>query len=678
MSNGRKFIAHKICALLLLVALLFAGFTFRVGNSFAADGDVSLVTTLRDEFEQKGARRTFDVFAKDENGDKINPADIQCTLNGKEVAVNWDDSTKTSYTLNFSTLESGTYPIVIKILDGENVLLERTFTVHYAKAAPGDLIGELTIDVEASTINRGFIVEPLKVPVLEGENAAQILMQMLHDHGFGVDYTGSPEKGFYMSRIVGTGGDKGQDGFTPTESLKLENLGYEESIEEYVSNNFGEFDADSGSVESLGEFDYTFGSGWMYCLNNIFPNVGFADSWPADGDVIRVQFTLAYGSDIGGGMPGMEDLGRAIANKDALVTAMADINMDEELKENSAVQDDYREASALIHNLLAPQESVDTQTKKLYQAIADAFAEDVMAAPAPEDLTEDDIALVEALNKKYKSLSKQAQSLVSQDAQNKLALMNTLIGTEPVLTADEDKNADSNVLIKDGTLIYTKGESTKAVFTVENRNPKHLSAVKVDDQALSKSDYDTADGSIILTLKKSYLDTLETGKHKLLVETKLGKGETTFEVKGTLKEYKAAYAFKSITAGMQLPENIAKGLLPETKEHLADKTKVEPVFPAKDTIAVKGGKWIFKGYEPKDATIDGADVKFVGSWEFVKDEPKPNQPGKTDLNKPGKDKGPETGDSSHAAGYAIVVLITAGAAYFMARKKKSRDGQDDC
>lgn len=52
---------------------------------------------------------------------------------------------------------------------------------------------------------------------------------------------------------------------------------------------------------SLGEFDYTSGSGWMYSVNGSFPNYGFADYFPQDGDVVRVCFTLALGRDVGGG-----------------------------------------------------------------------------------------------------------------------------------------------------------------------------------------------------------------------------------------------------------------------------------------------------------------------------------------------------------------------------------------
>ena len=53
-------------------------------------------------------------------------------------------------------------------------------------------------------------------------------------------------------------------------------------------------------VGFLGEFALTNGSGWMYSVNNVYPNVGFADTYLSDGDVVRVRFTLGYGADIGG------------------------------------------------------------------------------------------------------------------------------------------------------------------------------------------------------------------------------------------------------------------------------------------------------------------------------------------------------------------------------------------
>ena len=55
---------------------------------------------------------------------------------------------------------------------------------------------------------------------------------------------------------------------------------------------------------SLGEFDFTAESGWMYSVNGQYPNYGMSECFPKDGDVIRIRFTLALGKDIGGGMAG--------------------------------------------------------------------------------------------------------------------------------------------------------------------------------------------------------------------------------------------------------------------------------------------------------------------------------------------------------------------------------------
>ena len=51
--------------------------------------------------------------------------------------------------------------------------------------------------------------------------------------------------------------------------------------------------------DSLGEFDYTKGSGWMITLNDYYIGEGMGTHCVEDGDVIRIQFTLALGADIG-------------------------------------------------------------------------------------------------------------------------------------------------------------------------------------------------------------------------------------------------------------------------------------------------------------------------------------------------------------------------------------------
>ena len=191
------------------------------------------------------------------------------------------------------------------------------------------------------------------------------------------------------------------------------------------------------------------------------------------------------------------------------------------------------------------------------------------------------------------------------------------------ITADESHNSDNNVQIDNGKLIYTKGTSLGATWYIKNGVLSRLEKVMVDDTEIHANQYEAKEGSIILTLKKNYLDNLSVGTHKLTVQTKDGSVESQFEVKDAPvpPKYKATYEFKSVTAGMDLPEGIANGLLPAIIDGLADKTKVTPTEPKETTVEAQGGKWIFKGYDPKEATIDGADIKFVGSWAFEKATP---------------------------------------------------------
>lgn len=191
------------------------------------------------------------------------------------------------------------------------------------------------------------------------------------------------------------------------------------------------------------------------------------------------------------------------------------------------------------------------------------------------------------------------------------------------ITADQSHNEGNNVTIDNGKLVYTKGTSLGATWYIKNGVLSRLEKVKVDDTEINANQYEAKEGSIILTLKKDYLDNLSVGTHKLTVQTKDGNVESQFEVKDAPvpPKYKATYEFKSMTAGMDLPEGIAKGLLPASIDGLADKTKVTPTEPKETTVEVDGGKWIFKGYDPKEATIDGADIKFVGSWAFEKVAP---------------------------------------------------------
>ena len=80
--------------------------------------------------------------------------------------------------------------------------------------------------------------------------------------------------------------------------------------------------------------------------------------------------------------------------------------------------------------------------------------------------------------------------------------------------------------------------------------------------------------------------------------------------------YKATYEFVSGTVGKELPQEV-KSLLPSDKSDLADSTKTTPTQPVKTEVETSDGSWSFQSYDKNEATINGADAKFVGTWTFV-------------------------------------------------------------
>lgn len=326
-------------------------------------GKISLRTTLTDGLIQKGSKKTFDVWARDEQDQK---RDCKVYFDGEEIGYNWNDTVKTSYTLDFSDKEDGDYEVRVEAVDDDGVSTVLTYTIHYQKAQEGEMIGYAVIAVEAFTITKGYIVEPVLAPIYEGGNGAHLLTRTLEEHGYGYSYTGRIESAFYLSQIYGSNyrGNKGE----ATRELDLSDAQLEEHIAEAIPSIASTFDPNGGTEGALGEFDYNYMSGWMYCVNTVFPNVGFADYYPSPDDVIRVQFTVGYGQEIGGssGMGGGLEDAYEVADKDQLTTLLAQINSacnSEYLKDLH--YDLIEEAKEVLQNIAADQETVDDVVTRL-------------------------------------------------------------------------------------------------------------------------------------------------------------------------------------------------------------------------------------------------------------------------------------------------------------------------
>ena len=74
-------------------------------------------------------------------------------------------------------------------------------------------------------------------------------------------------------------------------------------------------------------------------------------------------------------------------------------------------------------------------------------------------------------------------------------------------------------------------------------------------------------------------------------------------------------SFVSGTPGKELPQEV-KALLPADQTDLKDGSQAIPTQPSQTEVKTAEGTWSFKSYDKTSETINGADVKFVGTWEF--------------------------------------------------------------
>lgn len=233
-------------------------------------------TDLVDGSSVKGGIRNVTVWAYDYHQRKLSAGYLTVKLNGsaKGVSLIWDDSIKTSYRFK---LREGKNEITIKAVDEEGNKVTYLWTVSCTKGEEGEPIGQAIFSLEADTLGMGYLVAPTKVDIYEGENAAYVLDRFLKERGYSYQSTGSLSSGFYLAHIRKRG--------------LLKDLP-QKIIDQYGENSY--------NVNSLGEFDFCHKSGWMYSVDGIYPNYGFADCYLNDGAEVRIRFTLSYGTDIGG------------------------------------------------------------------------------------------------------------------------------------------------------------------------------------------------------------------------------------------------------------------------------------------------------------------------------------------------------------------------------------------
>ena len=212
-----------------------------------------------------------------------------------------------------------------------------------AQAAESDTV-TVCVSMEKFTLGQGYVIEPTLVEVPDGTPASLVITQLLQekwpDQEQPWQQTGTLTEAFYLSAVYDPA--RGQPVFPA-----------------YISKR-ASLTAVDQTPQWLGEFDYCSTSGWMYSVNDVFPNVGAADYPLEDGDVLRWQFTLyGYGSDLGADNSewGAENITQ-VGSKDALTWEVALLNRcysQTLCEENKA----YQDALKILQDLEAGQTAID-------------------------------------------------------------------------------------------------------------------------------------------------------------------------------------------------------------------------------------------------------------------------------------------------------------------------------
>ena len=432
---------------IILAIILIVGSVVAV-PAFAA-GNVTIKTNLEDGATLKGSKKTFEVIARDAECKKISST---ATLNGEAIPLEWDDDVKTSFKLTFT--KEGKNEIIISAGGAT-----KTLNVTYQKVEAGDVIGQATYCIELFTLGHNYLIEPTLVDIKEGENAAHALKAFIESNGYAMDYTGNIEDSFYLSGVE-------SDAKTLEAPLAHNCPDY---IMEILEQRYMYPEDERWDADWLGEFDYTYGSGWMYAVNGTFANIGFGNYYLSDGDVVRVQFTLCYGPDIGDNMMGGEPA-YTVQNRDRLTALIAEIN-GSIVKDNTKVITAKEQAFATVSLLNCSADDITDA----YDALNKVYSEEKRIAENTEIKVEDKTTgiLLEAADGVFpKNTEIKVQK--ADDATNKTA-------TEALVEKAEKFVAFDITAICDNSAVQPNGK-VKVTFNIpENFDIRRVALVYIDD-----------------------------------------------------------------------------------------------------------------------------------------------------------------------------------------------------
>ena len=229
-------------------------------------------------------------------GEPIYSNQIEVWLNGRLVPKQTGD-TRPEYELHFEPPNVGdyaTYTVKVRAWDGRGNSTMKVYTVNYHTVSEGDYLGEVRLVLDATTVGLG-IIDTATYEIVQGDTAAGVVIRFLEEYGYDPVYDGNATIGFYLRSI--SRGDLCYGAKVPERLWEM-------------TRRDGIAAGNPADRDSLGEFDYTMGSGWMYSINgSVYPSRALSAYQLSKNTTIYLRFTLAYGKDIGGDGQGQGRLG---------------------------------------------------------------------------------------------------------------------------------------------------------------------------------------------------------------------------------------------------------------------------------------------------------------------------------------------------------------------------------
>lgn len=245
-------------------------------------------------------------------------------------------------------------------------LVVSTMTVTFAEA--NDKV-TVTVTIERFTIGQGYLLKPTSVEVDKDASVKDVLEKAAQENNIKLNATTS-SYGYYLDSIsyADTGVVNIPESISSMPGIDADYGGgytvhYDAPTNTTVNSRFED-------EQKLGGGSFTDLAGWMYALNNKESDNGMDAQPVADGDVVRVQFSVyAAGADIGfkSWYAGIESA--KLADKDSLIKKVAELsakeNQDKDLTEAISVLEKYDATQQEVDDALAKLQATDVTTEQV-------------------------------------------------------------------------------------------------------------------------------------------------------------------------------------------------------------------------------------------------------------------------------------------------------------------------